>query len=95
MATQKGLLNKTHGGYSSSNNFSDKIKFQALVNIRERAKRRGYESDLDMVDLPSLTDSCPVLGIKYSKGSLKSKDFVPSIDRKNTNLPYLKKYKVV
>lgn len=93
LAFQKGKLNKTHGGYSIDSNFSDRIKFQALVNIRERAKRRGYESDLEIQDLPNLTDSCPVLGIKYSKGSLKNKDFVPSVDRKNSNLPYLKKYK--
>lgn len=93
MAIEKGRLNRIHGGYSSLSSFSERVKFQALSNIRERAKRRGYESDLEISDLPVLTDSCPVLGIKYSKGSLKNKDFVPSIDRKNTNLPYLKKYK--
>jgi len=93
LAAQKGLLNKTHGGYSQQSSFVERVKFQALVNIRERTKRRGYESDLEIEDLPILTDSCPILGIRYSKGSLKNKDFVPSIDRKNTNLPYLKKYK--
>jgi hypothetical protein len=93
MAAQKGFLNATHGGYSKNRSLEDQIKFQALINIRERSKRRGYESDLEMCDLPGLTDSCPVLGIKYSRGSLKDKNFSPSIDRKNTNLPYLKKYK--
>ncbi len=47
----------------------------------------------DVKDLPELTGSCPVLGMKYNKGSLKDKNASPSIDRKNTNLPYLKKYK--
>jgi len=93
LAAIKGRLNRTHGGYSQLSNVVERVKFQALVNIRERSRHRGYESDLDIADLPILTDSCPVLGIKYSKGSLKNKDFVPSVDRKNSNLPYLKKYK--
>ncbi|SRR6266550_2270497 len=93
LAAVKGRLNKIHGGYSQSSDPNERIKFQALVNIRERSKHRGYESDLEVADLPTLTDSCPVLGVKYSKGSLKNKDFVPSVDRKNSNLPYLKKYK--
>jgi hypothetical protein len=61
--------------------------------MKERSRRRGYESDLELQDLPELTDCCPVLGLKYNKGSLKDKNTSPSIDRKNTNLPYLKKYK--
>lgn len=71
----------------------ERIKQQALANIKERSRRRGYESDLETTDLPQLTTHCPVLGIRYEKGSLANKDSVPSIDRKNTNLPYLKKYK--
>jgi len=84
-------FNTKHGGYSKSN--PEKIRFQALKNIHERAKRRGYESDLSLDDLPILMDSCPILGIRYQKGTLKNKDFSPSIDRINPNLPYLKKYK--
>ena len=91
--TKTGLANKEHGGYSKTASYSDRVKYQALVNIKERARRRGYESDLDLVDLPELTETCPVLGIKYNKGSLKDKNFSPSVDRKNTNLPYLKKYR--
>lgn len=88
----KGLLNKTHGGYSKSSSIDDQIKYQSLVNIRERSRRHGYESDLAVNDLPELTNVCPVLGIRYQKGTLKNKDASPSIDRKNPNLPYLKKY---
>lgn len=88
-----GQANKEHGGYSKTTSYSDRVKHQALVNIKERARRRGYESDLIIDDLPELTETCPVLGLKYNKGSLKDKNSSPSIDRKNPNLPYLKKYK--
>lgn len=88
----KGLANKKHGGYSVHSSPNDRIRYQALVNIKERSRRHGYESDLLVEDLPELTDVCPVLGIRYQKGTLKNKDASPSVDRKNPNLPYLKKY---
>lgn len=70
------------------------IKAQCLRNIRYRSRQRGYESDLDIADLPKLTDVCPVLGTIYNKrGNRKQQDSSPTIDRKNANLPYLKKYK--
>ena len=87
-----GASNTKHGGYSKFTSPKDRIKHQALVNIKERSRRHGYESDLSIGDLPELTDTCPVLGIRYQKGTLKNKDASPSIDRKNSNLPYLKKY---
>lgn len=87
-----GESNRTHGGYSKNTSTDDQIKHQALVNIRERSRRHGYESDLSVGDLPVLTNVCPVLGIRYQKGTLKNKDASPSVDRKNPNLPYLKKY---
>jgi hypothetical protein len=93
LTQQRGFENKTHGGFSKSVSEKDRIKWQALCNIYERAKRRGYESDIELGDLPKLGDVCPVLGIKFKTGTLKNKDSAPSIDRKNTNLPYLKKYK--
>lgn len=92
-AREKGFKNRIHGGYSKLNSLDDQIKYQALVNIRERSRRRGYKTDLELEDLPILTKVCPVLGILYKRGSLKDKDASPSIDRKNSNLPYLKKYK--
>lgn len=92
-AIELGKLNKAHGGYSESSSYETRVKHQALVNIKERARRRGYESDLEISDLPALTSECPVLGIKYNRGSLKDKNASPSVDRKNSNLPYLKEYK--
>lgn len=88
-----GRKNRIHGGYSNLLSWQESAKFQALVNIRERAQRRGYESDLELSDLPILTELCPVFHVPYSKGTLKNKDYSPSIDRKNPNLPYLKKYR--
>jgi len=88
-----GWANTKHGGYSASATYEEQVKHQALVNIKERARRRGYDSDLTVEDLPELTAFCPVLGIKYNRGSLKDKNASPSIDRKNTNLPYLKKHR--
>lgn len=90
---QKGFNNRKHGGYSKNSSIDDRIKFQALVNIKERSRHNGYESDLELNDLPVLTEVCPVLGIRYAKGSLKNKDYSPSIDRVNPNLPYLEAYK--
>jgi hypothetical protein len=92
-AKEKGYKNRKHGGYSKGTSANDKVKYQALVNIQDRSRKRGYESDLEITDLPILTKVCPVLGIEYRKGTLKDKDYSPSIDRKNTNLPYMKKYK--
>lgn len=82
-----------HGLFSKNGSFSEVAKRQALINIRERSRRRGYESDLELADMPEIPVLCPVLGIKLEHGSLKEKDSSPSIDRKNTNLPYLRKYK--
>lgn len=93
LAQLKGFQNEIHGGYSQRASKEKQVKCQALCNIKERVKRNGYESDLEIEDLPTLTERCPVLGIQYVKGSVKNKDASPSIDRKNPNLPYLKKYK--
>lgn len=88
-----GSANKTHGGYSQLSSVDDVIRFMSIRQIKVRAHRRGYESDLDVSDLPILTDTCPVLGLKYKKGKGKLQDASPTIDRLNSNLPYLKKYK--
>lgn len=84
---------RKHGGYSKRLSFEDSVKFQALLNIKERSRRRGYESDLEVSDLPSVPLFCPVLGFAFRHGSLANKDSSPSIDRINPNLPYLKKYR--
>ncbi len=88
-----GSANKTHGGYSQVSSIDDIIKFITIRQIKVRARHRGYESDLEIEDLPTLTDVCPVLGLKYKKGKGKLQDASPSIDRFDSNLPYLKKYK--
>lgn len=90
---RNGRANKTHGMYSASTSVDDVIRFRSLLRIKDRANRRGYESDLGLEDIPILTDVCPVLGIKYKKGKGKLQDASPSIDRLNPNLPYLKKHK--
>jgi hypothetical protein len=92
-AKEKGYKNATHGHYSQFSSADERIKFESLINIRERSKVQGYETDLELEDLPVLTAKCPVFGAVYKKGSLKDKNFVPTIDRINSNLPYLKKHK--
>lgn len=92
-ARLKGYDNKTHGGYSKSAPWDFRIKTDALANIRERAKRDGYESDLEISDLPELDKTCPILGIVFKKGTVKNKDFAPSVDRIRPELQYLKKNK--
>ena len=89
---QKGLANKTHGGYSENSDINYLIRYRALQAIKYRVKNRGYETDLEIGDIPELTDVCPVLGFRYEKRG-KRRDLTPSIDRKNPNLPYLRKHK--
>jgi hypothetical protein len=87
-----GLTNKKHGGYSSHSDVNYLIRYRTLQGIKYRVKKRGYETDLELEDIPELTDTCPILGIKYEKFG-KTRNNAPSIDRKNPNLPYLKKHK--
>jgi hypothetical protein len=71
--------------------------------LKDRSRRRGYESDLEISDIPEIPELCPVLGTRLSlhrnshgkgKGRGRNRqDASPSIDRFNSNLPYLKKYK--
>jgi hypothetical protein len=84
---------RQHGGYSKQVSWQDQARYQAFVNIRERSRRRGYITDLTISDMPFIPRTCPVLGIVLKPGNMKDKDASPSIDRFNTNLPYLKKYK--
>ena len=93
-----------HGAYLPDADIQLHIKQTLLQALRDRAKRRGYESDLELSDMPEIPEICPVLHIsmnlyrKWSSGAGKGKgrnrhDNSPTIDRLNSNLPYLKKYK--
>jgi hypothetical protein len=84
---------KTHGGSSVFASVDDRVKFQILQGLRRRARARGYETDLEMSDLPNLGDVCPVLGVKFKKKKGPLQEESVSLDRINSNLPYLKKYK--
>ncbi|VVB52045.1 Uncharacterised protein [uncultured archaeon] len=93
---QKGLANRTHGGYSRGSDTEHLVKYRAWKSIQNRCRERGYESDLELSDLPAVGDFCPVFGTRFEKlqkGSLWKHDHAPSIDRMNPNLPYLRKYK--
>lgn len=93
-----------HGAYLPNADIQHHIKHTLLQALKDRAKRRGYESDLEAVDMPEIPNKCPVIGIplqlyrKWSTGLGKGKgnnrhDGSPTVDRLNSNLPYLKKYK--
>lgn len=92
-AKLKGYNNKTHGGYSKTASEDFKAKIFALSKIKERSEEKGYKFDLQVGDLPSLPDKCPVFNVLFKKGTLKDKDASPSIDRLDPQLPYLKIYK--
>lgn len=94
----------THGAYLPDANIDYHIKHTLLQALKDRARRRGYESDLTAEDMPEVPDYCPVTGLplklyrKWNEGKGKGKgnnrhDFSPTIDRVNSNLPYLRKYK--
>lgn len=93
-----------HGAYLPNADIRFHIKHTLLQSLKDRSRRRGYESDLDLSDMPEIPNSCPVLGTplnllrKWSTGLGKGKgnnrhDDSPTIDRIKPNLPYLKKYK--
>lgn len=93
-----------HGAYLPSADIHFHVKHTLLQGLRDRARRSGYESDLELSDMPEIPGSCPVLHAplqvirKWSTGSGKGKgrnrhDYSPTVDRLNSNLPYLKKYK--
>ena len=92
-----------HGAYSSDSDIDYHIKYSLLQAIKDRSKRKGYESDLELDDMPSIPVLCPVLEVplhkhrnQHGKGKGRGqnrRDDSPSIDRLNSNLPYLKKYK--
>jgi hypothetical protein len=93
-----------HGAYLPNADIRFYVKQFLLQSLRDRAKRRGYESDLELNDMPEIPDNCPVFGfpLKLSrkgnggvgKGRGNNRcDNSPTIDRMNPNLPYLKKYK--
>ncbi len=97
-----------HGAYLPSADIQFHIRFTLLQSLRDRARRRKYESDLEIEDIPEIPSVCPVLKIplrlrrKENNGNNENKgvgkgrarsDNSPTIDRLNYNLPYLKKYK--
>lgn len=92
-----------HGAYLSTADIKYHVKFTLLQGLKDRARRRGYESDLELSDMPEIPEVCPVLGTplllhrKWDAGKGRGKgrnrlDSSPTIDRLNPNLPYLKKY---
>lgn len=93
-----------HGAYLPNADIQFHIRHTLLQALKDRSRRRGYESDLEITDIPMIPDKCPVLGTplqiyrKWSTGAGKGKgrnrhNDSPTIDRVNSNLPYLKKYK--
>ena len=93
-----------HGAYLSGADIQFHIKFTLLQSLKDRSRRHGYESDLELSDMPEIPKVCPVLFTQFnlyrknSEGVGKGKgnnrhDSSPTIDRLNPNLPYLKKYK--
>jgi hypothetical protein len=97
-------IQTTHGAYRHDADIDFHIRYSLLQALKDRARRRGYDSDLEVSDIPDVPNICPVLGIpilkyrKWSEGKGKGKgrnrhDSSPTIDRLDSNLPYLKKYR--
>jgi hypothetical protein len=59
-----------------------------LISARQRAKRAGIKFSITCSDIP-MPEKCPVLGIHLERGSRKSSDNSPSIDRINPSLGYV------
>jgi hypothetical protein len=93
-----------HGAYLPNADIKYHIRFSLWQSLKDRARRRGYESDLEVGDMPEIPDVCPVFktplllyrrqgvsGLGKGKGNNRH-DNSPTIDRFNSNLPYMKKY---
>lgn len=57
--------------------------YNLYVSAKRRAKKYNIKFDLTPLDIPSIPEYCPVLGIKLSKNTFDSKSFdsSPSLDR--------------
>jgi hypothetical protein len=92
-----------HGAYLPDADIKYHIKFSLWQSLKDRARRRGYESDLELDNMPNVPDLCPVFKTPFllyrrkESGHGKGKgnnrhDNSPTIDRVDSNLPYTKKY---
>lgn len=65
----------------------------ACSRVRQSAKKKGLEFDLDHEYLESIYPAdgiCPVLGVKMEAGSEQRTDVSPSLDRFDNNRGYVK-----
>src|ERR1700733_4090184 len=47
-------LQTTHGAYRLDADINYHIRYSLLQSLKDRARRRGYESDLDVTDIPDI-----------------------------------------
>lgn len=61
-----------------------------LGRARRRAKTKGWRFNIEEKDLLPIPTHCPILGIKLDYTRNKLGNNSPSIDRRNSNLGYVK-----
>ena len=62
------------------------------VGAKKRAKKKGFEFNLELFDIPQILDLCPVLGIPIiiNEGKTAPSDNSPSLDRIDSTKGYIK-----
>jgi hypothetical protein len=88
-----GCINWKHGFTSDGATAEQRILHKAWTGIVERAIKSGYETDLTLADMPTLTNCCPVFQLPYQKGTRTDRGLSPSIDRFDSSLPYTREFK--
>ena len=66
-------------------------KYRIWCSVKKRAKLKGIDFNITVLDIPEIPQICPVLGIKIIENTKSSPlDSSPSLDRINPKLGYIK-----
>lgn len=67
-------------------------RYQMWCSAKKRAKLKGLEFDLEVVDIPEIPEYCPILNIKIIANNKNEgpQDSSPSLDRLDNNKGYVK-----
>lgn len=84
-------LRQSNCQYEELHNKTNK-RYNMWVGAKKRAKKKGFEFNLELFDIPQILDLCPVLGIPIiiNEGKTAPSDNSPSLDRIDSTKGYIK-----
>lgn len=67
-------------------------RYEMWCSAKKRAKLKGLEFDLEVIDIPEIPEYCPILNIKIIANTEKEgpQDSSPSLDRLDNTKGYIK-----